>query len=372
MKFFLVYNFCMPNQIINVTKTFMPPIEEYQIYLNQIFLSDKITNQGAMLLELQEKLKNIFEVEYVHYLQNGTVPLQFALETISEDKSKTEVITTPFSYVATISSILWQKYKPVFVDIDENTFNIDVNKVEEKINKRTRAIMPVHVFGNACDVDKLDEIASKHSVPVIYDAAHAFGVEYKGKSLISFGDISTCSFHATKLFHTVEGGSFSTNNSEFSEKVELMKRFGHHGDEHFMLGINGKNSEFHAAMGLCNLKYYEDEIQKRKVISNIYLRELSSQYKTISINPSVTKYNYSYFPIVFESQDILIKKVEKLNIEGVFPRRYFYPSLNNLTYLEEIIELKNSERIADTIICLPLYGTLQNENVEKIISILKG
>ena len=223
---------------IYVTRSYMPPISEYQRYVNKIFKSKQLTNQGCLLKELEQTLSNHLNVNHFHYVTNGTIALQLALKVLGIENC--EVITTPFSYVATVSSILWQNCKPVFVDIEPDNFTIDVNKIEEKITQNTKAIMPVHVFGYACDVDKIQELANKYNLKVIYDAAHAFDSMYNGISLLNYGDISTCSFHATKLFHTIEGGACIVKDKEISEKLELMKRFGHNGDEHLCLGINAK------------------------------------------------------------------------------------------------------------------------------------
>ena len=238
---------------IYVTKSFMPPLEEYNKHVAKIFENGVLTNQGPNVQELQQKLSRYLGVKNFHYLSNGTIALQLALSAM--DINDGEIITTPFSYVATTSSIMWQRCKPVFVDIEKDNFTIDADKIEAAITPKTRAIMAVHVFGYACDVDKIQKIADKHNLKVIYDGAHAFGAKYNGKSLLSYGDVATCSFHATKLFHTVEGGACIVKDKTISDKLEMQKRFGHNGDDHQMLGINAKQSEFHAAMGLANFPY---------------------------------------------------------------------------------------------------------------------
>lgn len=223
---------------IFVTKSFLPPLEDYQKLISQIYETAILTNSGPMVRELESKLREYLGVEYFHYLTNGTIALQLALSAMDIDDG--EIITTPFSYVATTSSILWQRCKPVFVDIEPNNFTIDTTKIEAAITPKTRAIMAVHVFGYACDVDKIEQVARKYNLRVIYDGAHAFGTKYKGRSLLSYGDVSTCSFHATKLFHTIEGGACIVRDKSVSDKLELQKRFGHNKDDHFMLGINAK------------------------------------------------------------------------------------------------------------------------------------
>lgn len=223
---------------IYVTKSFLPPIEEYNSRVAEIFNSGILTNQGPKVVELQKKLSDYLGVSNFHYVCNGTIALQLALASLGINEG--EIITTPFSYVATTSSVLWQRCVPVFVDIEKDNFTIDVNKIEQAITPKTKAILAVHVFGYTCNIEKIQEIADKHNLKVIYDGAHAFGVKYKDKSLLSYGDISTCSFHATKLFHTIEGGGIIVKDKEVSEKLELQKRFGHQADTHIMLGINAK------------------------------------------------------------------------------------------------------------------------------------
>jgi dTDP-4-amino-4,6-dideoxygalactose transaminase len=352
---------------INVTKTFLPPIGEYEQYLRQIWDSGQITNQSSLLLELEKQLMDYLKIDNFNFVSNGTIALQIALRAL--DITEGEVITTPFSYVATTSAILWERCKPVFVDINPQTLCIDSDKIEAAITDRTRAIMPVHVFGRACDVEKIDAIAKKHNLKVIYDAAHAFGVEYNGKSLVSYGDISTCSFHATKLFHTIEGGAIIARDKAVSEKVEIMRRFGHTGDEHFMLGINAKASEFQAAMGLCNLKYVDENIQKRKQLVEQYDQLLGDRFQATNI-PDDTKYNYAYYPLILDSEAQLLDVMDRLKQINVFPRRYFYPSLNTLPYVEKGQSCPVSENIALRILCLPLYPGLEAENINKICEVL--
>lgn len=352
---------------INVTKCFLPPVEKYQAYVAQIFDRCYLTNQGPLLQELEQKLSALLEVENFHYVSNGTIAIQLALKALGIEAG--EIITTPFSYVATTSSILWEKCTPVFVDIEPDNFCIDPDKIESAITPNTKAIMPVHVFGYACNVEKIDEIAKKHNLKVIYDAAHAFGVKYKTKSLLNYGDISTCSFHATKLFHTVEGGACIVKDKKVSEKLELAKRFGHNFDEHIQLGINAKNSEMHAAMGLANLPYLCDIIAERKTISDLYDKRLSTKLQRPKIQTDL-EYNYAYYPVLFESEQQLLKVFKALNKENIFPRRYFYPSLNKLTYLDGT-SCPVSEEISLRIACLPLYVGLDKEIANEIANIIE-
>jgi dTDP-4-amino-4,6-dideoxygalactose transaminase len=352
---------------INVTKTFLPPLKEYEHYLRQIWESDQLTNQGPLLQELESQLKAYLKVQNFHFVNNGTTALQIALRAL--DITEGEVITTPFSYVATTSSILWERCTPVFVDIEPDTFCIDTGKIEAAITPHTKAIMPVHVFGRPCDVEKIDAIAKKHKLKVIYDAAHAFGVTYKGKSLLDFGDISIGSFHATKLFHTIEGGGIVVRDKAVSEKVELIKHFGHRGYEHLTLGINAKASEFHAAMGLCNLKHVDEIIKKRKAAFSVYNQLLSSTFKKPAASKDM-EYNYGYYPVLFENEQQLLTKTEELSKENVFPRRYFYPSLNTLPYLKNAANCPVSEDIAARVLCLPMYADLREEDIKMICEVL--
>jgi len=280
-----------------------------------------------------------------------------------------EVITTPFSYVATTSAILWERCTPVFVDIEPETLCIDPNKIEAAITPATKAIMPVHVFGFPCDVEKIDAIAKKHNLKVIYDAAHAFGVTYNGKSLFSYGDISTSSFHATKLFHTIEGGGIFTANKNISDKLELMKRFGQEGDDQLILGINAKSSEFQAAMGLANLLYVDENIAKRKALYELYSHRLGGGYMPVHLREG-GEHNYGYFPVVLETEELMHQVVGKLNDQNIFPRRYFHPSLNQLPYIATKQSCPISEDIASRILCLPLYVGLEETTVKKICEVM--
>ncbi len=352
---------------IYVTKTFLPPLEEYEAFLKQIWASHYVTNTGPLVIEFEKQAKEYLGVENFHFVTNGTLALQLALRAI--DVEGGEVITTPFSYVATTSAIMWERCQPVFVDIDPETFCLDATKIEAVITDRTKAIMPVHVFGNPCDVEAIETIAKRYNLKVIYDAAHSFGVKYKGKSLISYGDISTCSFHATKPFHTIEGGAVIIKDKKLSDEIELMKRFGHNSDEHFRLGINAKASEFQAAMGLVNLNYIDQIIAKRKAASELYDKLLAGRYQSLSIRPD-TQYNYAYYPIVLDSENQLMDMVRVFESQNIFPRRYFYPSLNTLPYVKSKVSCPVSEDTAKRILCLPLYGDLSVKDVERISKVL--
>lgn len=354
---------------INVTKTFLPPIEEYNQCLEKIWSRDQLTNQGPFLKEFQDQVSDYLGVENFHFVTNGTIALQIAIRALGITEG--EIITTPFSYVATTSAILWQNCEPVFVDINPETLCIDADKIEEAITDRTKAILPVHVYGIPCEIEKIEKIAKKHNIPVIYDGAHAFGVEYKGKSLLSYGDISICSFHSTKRFHTIEGGCVIAKDEAVSDNLELIKRFGHNWDKHIQLGINAKASEFQAAMGLCNLKYVEQNVEKRKKVTELYDSLLKDSIKRPKVDTEA-KYNYAYYPVILSSEEELNSVVEKLKAENIFPRRYFYPSLNTLPYLKNKQSCPISEDTSKRILCLPLYEDLANEIIEKICEIINS
>lgn len=354
--------------MIHVTKPFLPPFEEYKELIEGVFKREWLTNNGPLVQELEVKLRKKLAIPFLNFCGNGTVVLQIALKALNITG---EVITTPFSYVATTSAILWENCKPVFVDINEKDFNIDVELIESKITNSTQAILATHVYGNPCDVEAIEALANKYNLKVIYDAAHAFGVTYKGKSLLGFGDISTCSFHATKIFHTVEGGAITCNNAELNKIIVMRRSFGHIGDDHFLLGINGKNSEMHAAMGICNLKYFDSIKEERKQISKWYKEELGNlvQYPEPLDG---TDYNYSYFPIALKDEATLLKVIGALAFEEITPRRYFYPSLNNLPYLDEKQPCPIAESVSLRALSLPLYFGLAKQDVLKITSIIKS
>ncbi|MDB5177148.1 MAG: aminotransferase DegT [Candidatus Saccharibacteria bacterium] len=352
-----------------VTKSFLPPIDEYKEYVDRIWDNGLLTNQGPLLQEFENKVGSYLSVDNFHFVTNGTLALQLAIRAL--DISDGEIITTPFSYVATTSAILWEGASPVFVDIDPDTLCIDPDKIEAAITKKTKAILAVHVFGNPCDIDSIEKIAKKHNLKVVYDAAHAFGVEYRGKSLLSYGDISISSFHSTKLFHTIEGGGIVVKDRVISDKIELLKRFGHNGDEHIQLGINAKASEFQAAMGLTNLKYLEDIIDERGRIVELYSKYLKGKVGLPRVNPRV-KYNNAYYPVVLKSEEETETILAKLKDSEIFPRRYFYPSLNELPYILVKYNCPVSEDISRRVLCLPLYVGLDNITIRKICEVILG
>ena len=352
---------------INVTKTFLPPKEEYDQVVSQAWESGWITNHGPLVKELENQLKAYFDVDYFLFLNNGTNALQVAIKALNLSG---KVLTTPFSYVATTSSLVWENCEPVFIDIDRSTFNMDVAALESHISDDVSAIMATHVFGNPCDVEEIEKIAQKYGIPVIYDAAHCFGTRYKNKSVLKWGTISTLSFHATKLFHTVEGGGVVSNSNDLYHKMSYLRNFGHNGPEDFWgLGINGKNSEFHAAMGLCLFNHLETIFAKRKERFEYYKQKLIGNELTYQKIGDDVDYNYAYFPVVFSNPEIREKVQENLAEMNVISRRYFYPSLNNLPYVN-YVNMPNAEYIADRILCLPFYPDLELPDIDLITGVI--
>jgi dTDP-4-amino-4,6-dideoxygalactose transaminase len=349
--------------MIQVTKTFFPPIEEFNIQLKRIWENQWLTNRGELVIELEEKLKEYLSISNIIIMNNGTIPIQIALKILGNNA---EIITTPFSYVATTAAIVWENCKPVFVDIHPDYLTIDETKIEAAISPRTKAILATHVFGNPCHVEAIKAIAKKHNLYVIYDAAHAFGVTYQGKSIFEFGDLSTCSFHATKLFHTGEGGALFCNDNSLTNKLFYSHNFGHNGPHDFHgLGINGKISELQAAMGLAVFPHMAEIIYGRKKVVDYYNKHLDfSKLSTIKIREN-TKWNYSYYPILFETETKLLQVQKALNEQHVFPRRYFYPSLNKVNYVDNI-EMPISESVASRILCLPLSYFIDEKDLIKI------
>ena len=352
--------------MINVTKTFMPAIAEYQQYLEGIWQRGQVTNNGPLVRELEAKLKDYLGVKNLFFCSNGTVVIQLALKALNITK---EVITTPFSYCATATAPLWENCTPIMADINPKDLNINVFQVEKAITENTQAILATHVYGNPCEVEALQKLAQKHHLKLIYDGAHAFGVKLKGQSLLSFGDVTTCSFHATKVFHTIEGGCIIMEDDELAKKISLYRSFGHVNDDYFSMGINAKNSEFHAAMGLCVLPKLAAIIQNRREISEKYDSLLDNRFKKPESNSQHLAKNFAYYPIICESESQLLVIKKALESQGINPRRYFFPSLNQLPYIQ-----KQDCPVADTLapraLCLPLYYDLSLEDVTRISSII--
>ncbi len=336
---------------INVTKTYLPPFEEYTAILKRAWDKGWLTNNGELVQELEAKLREYLGVKHLFFCSNGTIVLQMAIKALGLTK---EIITTPFSYVATANVIAWEGCTPVFADIEPDTLTIDPTKIEAAITENTEAILATHIFGFPCKMEAIASIAQKHNLKVIYDGAHAFGSVYKGKSLLNYGDISTCSFHATKLFHTGEGGCVITNDDTLAEKLRLSRQFGHVYGDYYQVGINGKNSELHAAMGLAVWPYLTEILDQKREIAATYARYLSvcSQLGASEQSPDFS-WNYSYYPVLFSDAATLLAAQELLGENGYHARRYFTPSLNTLPFLGRTGTCSTSENIAERVMCLP-------------------
>jgi dTDP-4-amino-4,6-dideoxygalactose transaminase len=355
--------------IIPVTKSFLPPIEEYTAQVQRAYNNGWLTNRGELVTELEQKLTDYLELKESKMIcmTNGTIPLQIALKLLGNGG---EIITTPFSYVATTAAIVWENCTPVFVDIHPEYLTIDETKIEAAITKKTTCILATHVFGNPCHVEEIDRIAKKHNLKVIYDGAHSFGVKYNGKSIFEFGDISTCSFHATKLFHTGEGGAIFCKDSYLFDQIYYSHNFGHNGALSFHgLGINGKISELNAAMGLSVLPYISSILESRQKTSEQYTIFLR-KFKLLILLEG-TEWNYSYFPIMFKSESDLLVAEKTLLKNGIFPRRYFYPVLDSLPYTSKS-HIPIAESISSAVLCLPLYYGLTEKEVKFICSTLNS
>lgn len=355
--------------MINVTKTYLPNKEKYKAYVNEIYENGWLTNNGPLVQRLEKRLAEYLGVKNIILVSNGTVALEIAYRTLDIEGF---AITTPFSFVATTSSLVTNGVLPIFADIDEETLNLDPKNIEKLITPNTSAIVPVHVFGNACEVEEIEEIAKKHNLKVIYDAAHAFDVKYKNQSVLNYGDISTLSFHATKLFHTIEGGALIINDDNLAQKARYLINFGIENAESIPhLGTNAKMNEFEAAMGLCVLDDMEEIKQSRKIILERYRTELKGLVQIQEQNQNATE-NYSYFPVVFKDEDELLKVQKALNEKGINPRRYFYPSLDTLDYIEPKQMCKISRDISKRILCLPIYAGLTKEEQNIILDTIKS
>lgn len=358
---------------INVTEPFLPPFEEYVEYLKGIWERNWLTNQGPLVQEFEQKLLTYHQLSMpVHCVANGSLGLQIVLKALGV---KGEVITTPFSYVATTSCPLWEGCTVKFADIEPHTLTIDPKAVEAAITPQTEAILATHVFGNPCDCEALESIAEKNGIALIFDAAHAFGITYKGKSILEYGDASMVSLHATKLMHSVEGGFIVAKDPATSEKMEWMRRFGHKGQEEYHgVGINAKMSEFHAAMGLCNLNHIDSILGKRKAICEAYDQALymgNVSGCSALVYRDEASQNHAYYPVVFGSEGKLLDAVARLESSGIYARRYFYPALDQVSVLScQNTECLIASDVSKAILCLPLSGSMDLDLVDKIGSII--
>lgn len=366
----------MSDKPIYVTEPFLPPLEEFIPYLEEIWESKRLTNNGPMHERLEEALCEYLGVPEIALFNNGTIALLTALQAL---RITGEVITTPFSFVATAHALTWNGITPVFVDIDPNTFNIDPSKIEAAITARTTAILPVHCYGNPCDVEAIQEIADKYNLRVIYDAAHAFGVKDQGGSILRHGDLSTISFHATKVFNTFEGGAIICPDKKTKQHINNLKNFGIVDEVTVVAaGINGKMSEVNAAFGLLQLQHIDQVLNDRKKIDAHY-REALREISGIKIFQPIDleKHNFSYFPILVEddyalNRDDLYALLRKNNI---YSRRYFYPLISEAsTYRPQASAstgLKISLKISKKVLCLPIYPHLESAEIEKIIELIR-
>ena len=367
------------NHQINVTSPLLPPLEEFIPYLEKIWESKWLTNNGPYHQELERALCSYLKVPYISLFTNGTLPLMVAIQAL---RITGEVITSPFSFVATTHSLWWNGIKPVFVDIDPRTGNLDPAKIEAAITPKTTAIMPVHVYGNPCDTKRIEEIADTYGLKVIYDAAHAFGVEVEGKSLLNEGDLATLSFHATKTYQTFEGGALICHDAKMKQRIDYLKNFGFAGETTIVApGINGKMDEVRAAFGLLQLKYVDDAIAKRKAIAQQYREQLKDIRGITFLEdfPEV-RHNYSYFPIFVDEKEYGMSRdelYEKLKSHNIYGRRYFYPLISEFSTYRGLPSaakenLPNAHKIANGVICLPIYPDLDLIDVKVISAVIKN
>lgn len=365
------------NKLITVSSPLLPDLEEFNDLLKTIWASKWITNNGAFHKQLEKELAAYLRVPYISLFTNGTLPLITALQAL---RVTGEVITTPYSFVATTHSLWWNGIKPVFVDIDSATGNLDPEKIEAAITPKTTAIMPVHVYGKPCDVKRIQEIADKYGLKVIYDAAHAFGVEVDGESILNAGDMSTLSFHATKVYSTIEGGALVVPDEQTKKRIDYLKNFGFAGETEIVApGINSKMDEVRAAYGLLNLKQVDAAIEVRHQIAIKYRAALRSvKGLTFFDDMPGVRHNYSYFPIFVAAEEYGMTRDElyfKMKEHGVFGRRYFYPLISTFTTYRGLESatfenLPNAYRMADSVICLPMHHELSEQDVEKVIIII--
>lgn len=353
---------------LQVTKTFFPPLEEYLACVRRIWENGWITNGGPFSVELEAALSQRLQLQHVVLCNNGTIALQLAIKALDLTG---EIITTPFSYAASVNTIIWENCTPVFADIDPQTCCIDPEQVERAITPRTTAILAVHVYGMPCNLEALQDIARRHQLKIIYDAAHAFGVSVNGRSLLSYGDVTACSFHATKLFHTAEGGMVTCTDQQLARQLLLLRQFGHIGEEYFGLGINGKCSELHAALGLCILPHLDSIISRRHEAFDAYTARLAGLPLQLLKIPAGIGYNYAYFPVVFASEAQQEQVRKRLSERNIFPRRYFYPPLNRLPHIKGT-PCPVAEDISARVLALPLSHEITESQVDEICSVIRS
>lgn len=365
------------NDIITVTSPLLPPLDELNKYLEDIWKSKWITNNGDYHQKLEAALCDYLKVPYISLFTNGTLPLITALQAL---RITGEVITTPYSFVATTHSLWWNGIKPVFVDIDPNTGNLDPDRVESAITPQTTAIMPVHVYGRPCRTKEIQDIADKYGLKIIYDAAHAFGVEVDGKSILTEGDISTLSFHATKVYNTIEGGALVMHDEKMKQRIDYLKNFGFANETEVVApGINSKMDEIRSAYGLVNLKLIDKAIEKRHQVA-IQYREALKDVPGISIWYDLpnTRHNYSYFPIFVDEKNYGMSRDElyfKMRDHQIWGRRYFYPLISTFSTYRGLDSarpenLPNAHRMADSVICLPMHHELTSDDIQRVLNVI--
>ena len=354
--------------MINITKTYLPDKKKLSSYIDRIYSSQWVTNDGLLVQELESKLEKFLGVKNLVLVANGTLALQIAFKLLDLKK---RVITTPFTFVGTTGAMVWENLLPQFVDIDGETLNIDANKIERSITKNVTGIVPVHVFGNSCDVIQIGKIAKKHNLKVVYDGAHAFGVSLNKKSLLSFGDITILSFHATKIFHTIEGGALIIKNNRLYEKAKQIRTFGFNKGVVKTLGINAKMNELQAAVGLCVLDKIDWLNNKRKKIVDRYKSELDGLVRFQKLAPHCSP-SYGYCPIILKNKRQTEKVQKALSQQNIYARRYFHPSLDKLKYLSVKSPMKVARDISERILCLPVYHSLDKKTQAMIVYIIKG
>ncbi|RML46618.1 Aminotransferase [Pseudomonas savastanoi pv. glycinea] len=349
----------MEASMINVTKTYLGDIDQFKRYVEGIYARGWLTNHGPLAKDLTDRLKDYLGVKHIILTNNGTLALQIAYRALGLSGS---AVTTPFSFVATSSSLQWEGIRPVFADIDPDTWNISPQHIKRSIAEDTTAIVGTNVFGNPCDVEAIQQIAREHKLKVIYDGAHAFAVRHAGQSVLNHGDISTLSFHATKLFHTIEGGAIITNDDELARSAHLMCNFGISGvDRIDGIGINAKLNEFSAAMGLCILDNIGNILEERAQIAHRYTSALES-YLDLQKPQADSELNNSYYPVALRNEQQLLTVRTALNLRKINPRRYFYPSLDPLEYLQPQPGQPVSRALSERVLCLPIYpGLLKSE-----------
>lgn len=356
---------------VYVTMPTLAPLKEVDAYMEKIWASGIMTHNGPLVQQFERDFSGWAGVGKMVAVCNGTLAIQLAIRALDLPKGG-EILTTPFTFIATISSILYEGYKPVFVDIDPETLNMDPSKIEDAITDKTVAILPVHVFGNPCDVTAIDAIAAKHGLKVIYDAAHAVGVNYKGQSLFSYGDVSATSFHATKLLNTSEGGGIFANDPAVDDRLRELRFFGYNAAKDVAcIGTNAKMTEVNAAIGLANLKYMDVIIADRRRKYALY-KDVLSETPLLGFQRVDESCNCSYFPVIFDSEELLLSVDSRLKENNVFARRYFWPSVNTYkTICYDAASCPISEDISNRIMCLPLYYTLSVDDIKAIAENVK-